>query len=604
MTAKPAAELTIGRFPVTKVLGRGTQGAVYLARDPDLDRPVALKLLADIGGHGPAEGDEISPQARNLARLRHPNIIALYEAGRLHGFTYLVFEYLVGTVLREELKRTGALPLASAYSTMIQIVDAMAYAHAKGILHLDLNPSNIMRDEAGKPRILDFDLSRAVGTSPAPDRLIAGTASYMAPESFTEEGVDAGADVYALGRIFYELLTGERAAPVDSNAALSGQMVHAEIDLALLRNADPAGHFTEIIQRATRSRPSERYADAGAMHEAMLAAWKRYENSLVPGDAALYGTVAYVMKRIERRGDFPAISRTLAEVNQLTSGDQQSPISRLTNVVLRDYALTNRLLKLANSAGFSRVSGKVGTVSDAITLLGVEQVRMTCNGLTCFGHFARRKQDVRLREESIAAFNTGLLARHLAAQCKSREVEQAFLAGMLFTLGRMLTIYYFNDDFEEIESLVARGATEEAAARSVLGIGMSELGIAVGRLWGLPEPTLACMDDAATVVPPQNAPPLRAIVRLAQQLVCVDARRQPPNESLLAASAALRPHLILELPILHALLDAGIAKFKTFAPVLEVDVAQSQTIQRVDQWLREFAPNAAPGDPAAASVAA
>jgi serine/threonine protein kinase len=151
MTAAP--ERKIGRFSILKVLGRGAQGAVYLAKDPDLGRLVAVKLVAEIH-YGSGEDAGPSPQARNLAQLRHPNIVALHEAGRVHGFTYLVFEYLEGTVLREELAKSGPMGLPQAYSTMIQIVDAMAYAHAKGILHLDLNPNNIMRDEAGRPRIV------------------------------------------------------------------------------------------------------------------------------------------------------------------------------------------------------------------------------------------------------------------------------------------------------------------------------------------------------------------------------------------------------------------------------------------------------------------
>jgi serine/threonine protein kinase len=582
MTAAP--ERKIGRFPIIKVLGRGSQGAVYLARDPDLDRLVAIKLVAEIH-HGDRADAGVSPQARNLAQLRHPNIVALHEAGRMHGFTFLVFEHLEGTVLREEIDKSGALPLPRAYSTMIQIVDAMAYAHAKGILHLDLNPNNIMRDGADRPRIVDFDLSRSVDAPAAPSDVIAGTASYMAPEYFSTEPVDARADVYALGRIFHDLLTGTRPVPPTSGDAMTGQIRTSELDLEALRPVDRTGHFIEVIRRATSRNPAERFPDARRMHDALLAAWAQSEGSIDPQDAALHGTIAYVMKRIERKGDFPAVSRTLAEVNQLTSGDKQSPMSRLTDVVLRDYALTNRLLKLANSAGHSPMAGKIKTVSDAIRLLGTEQVRLTCNGLACFGHFAGRKQDRRLREESIAAFITGLIARHLAAHSKSKEVEQAFLAGMLFTLGRMLALYYFSEDHEEIEQLVAGGASEDEAARSVLGITLSDLGAAVGRVWGLPQSTLDCMAGAEAMHSQPPDPPLCAIVRLAHHLIEVDSVKQPANASLLQASARLRPHMSLELPALHALLGAGVEKFKAFAPVLEVDVAQSRCIQRIEKWI-------------------
>ena len=576
MTAAP--ERKIGRFPILKVLGRGSQGAVYLAKDPDLDRLVAVKLVAEIH-YGNREDPGLSPQARNLAQLRHPNIVALHEAGRIHGFTYLVFEYLEGTVLREELAKSGPLTLPQAYSTMIQIVDAMAYAHAKGILHLDLNPNNIMRDEAGRPRIVDFDLSRTVDAGAAHSEVIAGTASYMAPEYRSGDCVDARADVYALGRIFQDLLTGRPPGPAD------GPPSDPQSQLELLRRIDGADAFIDVLRCAMDRDPTRRYLDARRMHDAMLSAWRRTEGSIAQPADALHGTIAYVMRRIERKGDFPAVSRTLAEVNQLTSGDQHSPISRLTDVVLRDYALTSRLLKLANSAGFAPASGSIRTVSDAIRILGTEQVRLTCNGLTCFGHFAARKQDRRLREESIAAFIAGLIARHLAQQARSREVEQAFLAGMLFGLGRILALYYFTEDFEEIEQLLAKGATEDEAARSVLGITLPELGAAVGRVWGLPETVLACMGRQAAADEQGNEQSLSAVVHLANCLVRVDVETDPDNVRLLEANERLRTTLALDLPLLHALLAAAVEKFRVFASVLEVDAARSICIGRMEEWL-------------------
>jgi serine/threonine protein kinase len=579
MTAAP--ERKIGRFPILKVLGRGAQGAVYLAKDPELDRLVAVKLVAEVH-YGIDEGTGPSPQARNLAQLRHPNIVALHEAGRIHGFTYLVFEYLEGTVLRDELAKSGPMALPQAYSTMIQIVDAMAYAHAKGILHLDLNPNNIMRDEAGRPRIVDFDLSRTVDGAAARPEVIAGTASYMAPEYRSGDCVDARADVYALGRIFHDLLTGRRA---DQSKAV--EVPTAQIDPAPLRAIAGMEFFLDVLDRATAADPDRRYPDARRMHEAMVSSWRRTEAAMTSGADALHGTVAYVMRRIERKGDFPAVSRTLAEVNQLTSGDQPSSIARLTDVVLRDYALTNRLLKLANSAGFAPASGSIKTVSDAIRVLGTEQVRLTCNGLTCFGHFAARRQDQRLREESISAFVTGLITRYLAQQIKSRDMEQAFLAGMLFTLGRMLALYYFTEDFQAIEELVAQGASEDEAAHSVLGLTLGELGVAVGRVWGLPEATLACMGtgDAALGQPTESS--LTSMVHLAHCLVEVDADSDPESTRLLAATARLRPAVHLDLPTLHTLLGAAVDKFRVFAQVLEVDATRSTSVARMVRWLEQ-----------------
>ncbi len=578
---QPAENLKIGRFPILKPLGRGSQGAVYLARDPDLDRLVAIKLMSELSGT-PASDVNGWPAARNLAQLRHPNIIALFEIGQFHNFTYLVFEYLEGVALRKELKELGPMALPAAYSAIAQVTDAMAYAHAKGILHLDLNPNNIMRDQEGKPRIMDFDLSRRVDAQSSSE-FITGTLPYMAPEHFKTHVLDARTDVYALGQIFYEMLTGQLAVPLAPEKEMIAHIFDNEAESAPLQRADPEGHFREVIRKATEKNPAGRYPHARAMHDALLHALANSRAAAGEKNALFHGTVAFVLKRIERRGDFPAVSKTLADINQLTREESQSPISRLSAVVLRDYALTNRLLKLANSSYYARTSGRVKTVSDAINLLGVEQVRLTCNGLSCFGHFTRRKQDVRLREESIASFMAGLISRHLAAQIKAKETEEAFLTGMLFHLGKMLALFYFSDDFEEMEDLTARGATPEEAARSVLGITLQEMGYAVGEAWGLPPVVLNCMIDSAA--PSGSSQALGPIVRFANALTSADSRTDPMGNHVAMLAEALRPHLSLDPIATHALLASALAKFKLFAPALEVDVSKSACIQRLENWL-------------------
>lgn len=568
---------SIGRFTIIRPLGRGSQGAVYLARDPDLDRLVAIKLVSEMAGQDNTDG---WPQARNLAQLRHPNIIALYELGRFHTLTYLVFEYLEGTPMREEINALGVMPPPLAFSTMAQVTDAMAYAHAKGILHLDLNPNNIMRDEEGKPRIMDFDLSRRVDVQPN-SRLITGTLPYMAPEHFKSRQLDTRTDVYALGQILYELLTGALAVPLDEERKMIEDICQHDADYDLLGDADPGGHFERVIRKATMKDPARRYADARAFYDDLAAAWEKARPKMDPQAAVVHGTVAFVMKRIERKGDFPAVSKTLAEVNQLTSNDSSSPVSRLAAVVLRDVALTSRLLKLANSSYYSRVSGTVKSVSDAINIMGVEQVRLTCNGLTCFGHFAGRKQDARLREASIAAFIAGLLSRHLATQTGMKESESAFLGGMLHDLGRMLAMYYFPEDYEEIEDLVTRGAAPEEAARTVLGIGLADMGHAVGEAWGLPPEVLGCMRDGD-----DEYAAVRDIARFANALAGVDVERDPDDALLAAATAALSRHVELSDAKRHALLSAAMEKFRGFAPALEVDPGKSACMQRIDAWLK------------------
>ncbi len=581
-------ERKIGRFSIIKRLGRGAQGAVYLARDPDLDRLVAVKLVSEL----PDGGGDVYERARLLAQLRHPNIVALYEAGRFHNFTYLVLEYLTGKALNEELRPGVGFALARAYSTMLQITDAMAYAHAKGILHLDLNPNNVMYDDDGKPRVMDFDLSRRVGVQ-AQAQLIVGTLPYMAPEYFLTHVLDARTDVYALGQMLYTLLCGRTALGAGSEAELVRRVCNAQLDFSALQDVGAAGLFAEVIRRATAKAPDERYPGARAMREALMAVWMAQSEDSAARSAPIHGTVAFAMKRIERRGDFPAVSKSLADINRLTSGESASPMSQLAAVVLRDFALTNRLLKLANSSYYPSAKGTVRNVSDAIALLGVEQVRLACNSLACFAQFGQKKSDARLREASIAAFIAGLVARHLAIELNVKQTEEVFLAGMLLQLGRTLVLFYFPDDFDEIEDLVARGASPDEAARSVLGVPFGELGYAVGDTWRLPPMVLHCMRESVVAEAPAQNDPLRAIVRFANDLVAVDAASDPGARCIAASGAQLPAQIRPSLAQAQALLVAALDKFKSFAPVLEVDLSGSACVKRIEAWLEANAPAAA-----------
>jgi HD-like signal output (HDOD) protein len=571
-TQAPAAEaLMIGRFPVVKLLGHGAQGQVFLARDPDLDRLVAIKLVKP----QPGQNETGWPQARNLAQLRHPNIVALHEFGRHQDSMFLVFEYVEGSTLAEELKRRGALPFAEACEAMLQITSAVAHAHAHGILHLDLNPRNVMRDKDGGLRVMDFDLSRRTG-APAADDLIAGTVPYMAPEHFTTHKLDERSDVYALGQMFYTLLTGAPAITAATLQEAADRICHREIAVEPLQQADPGGRAVALIRRATAKNAALRFADAKAMHDALAAALAPSS----PAADAAQGAVAFLLKRMEHRGEFPAVSRTLAEINRI-AGDEKTTLARISGAVLRDYALTNRLLKLANSPHYPHLAGKVATVSDAIKLLGFNEVRLVCSGLACFGHFSGGRQK-KLREEATASFIAGLIARHQAAQAGMKDVEEAFIAGMLFNLGRALALFYFPEDCWEIENLMARGTAPDQAARQILGITLPELGHAVGKVWGLPAEVIDCMLPPLADAPPAAAR-LGAIVRFANALAGADAEADPGDERVAQAASRLQPPP--SEANVAALLAAALEKFKAFAPALEIEPDKSACVQRLERWI-------------------
>jgi predicted Ser/Thr protein kinase len=230
-TAPSPAELA-GYFPqleILELLGQGGMGAVYKARQRGLDRLVALKVLPQGAGRDPAFAERFSREARSLARLNHPNIVTVYDFGQTGGLYYFLMEYVDGVNLRQTL-RAGQLRPQEALQIIPPLCEALQYAHDEGIVHRDIKPENILLDKKGRVKVADFGLARLLGRAPADLRLtgagqVMGTPHYMAPEQVERPlEVDHRADIYSLGVVFYELLTGElplgRFAPPSHRAGV------------------------------------------------------------------------------------------------------------------------------------------------------------------------------------------------------------------------------------------------------------------------------------------------------------------------------------------------------------------------------------------------
>ena len=188
----------LGKFEIRRVLGQGGQSTVFLAHDPQLQRDVAIKLLRL--GRGRTRS-ALLDEARTAGRLRHPNIASVHEAGEDGESTHIVFEFIEGRPLDRVLKEDGALAPARAVELMIGILDALAHAHAAGVIHRDLKPSNVMVDRDGRPRVMDFGIAlRAGGGSDvAQSGGLMGTPAYMAPEYVAAQTVAPSNDVFAAG---------------------------------------------------------------------------------------------------------------------------------------------------------------------------------------------------------------------------------------------------------------------------------------------------------------------------------------------------------------------------------------------------------------------
>ena len=206
--------LLFPQLEIKELLGHGGMGAVYLARQKALDRLVALKLLAPREGSSPEFAERFTREAKALARLNHPRIVAIYDFGIVEGLYFFLMEYVDGTNLRH-LMRGGHLSPAEALALVPQICDALQYAHEESVVHRDIKPENILLDKKGRVKIADFGLAKILGTDTSEvgltgSRHVMGTPHYMAPEQLEHpKNVDHRADIYSLGVVFYEMLTGE-----------------------------------------------------------------------------------------------------------------------------------------------------------------------------------------------------------------------------------------------------------------------------------------------------------------------------------------------------------------------------------------------------------
>jgi serine/threonine protein kinase len=246
---------------VLELIGSGGMGMIYKARQPQLDRMVALKILSPELSRDPAFAERFSREAQALARLHHSNIVSIFDFGQAGGFYYLLMEYVDGFTLRALIQQQRLAP-AEAQRLVVEICHALQFAHEEGIVHRDIKPSNILIDKKGRVKIADFGLAKLAGKDgnflwAGHTAMIMGTPHYMAPEQVESPGqVDHRADIYALGVVFYELLTGE--LPLGRFLAPSKK---ARIDPRLDR----------VVLRALEKEPRRRFQHVGEVRTAVEA---------------------------------------------------------------------------------------------------------------------------------------------------------------------------------------------------------------------------------------------------------------------------------------------------------------------------------------------
>ena len=259
----------LGRYQVEKELGKGAMGVVYLGKDPKIGRVVAIKTMALSQEF---EGEELTDarerffrEAETAGRLQHQNIVTIFDAGEEHDLAYIAMEFLKGSDLLDFCKGANLLPMPKVLSIVARVAEALAYAHKQNVVHRDIKPANIMYEvDSDTVKVTDFGIARITDSSKTKTGLVLGTPSFMSPEQIAGKKVDGRSDLYSLGVMLFQMLTGVLPFRGDSMAELMYKIANEEApDIRIVRNDIP-DQLADVVARALAKRSDVRYQDGDA----------------------------------------------------------------------------------------------------------------------------------------------------------------------------------------------------------------------------------------------------------------------------------------------------------------------------------------------------
>ncbi len=382
------------RYQIIKMIGEGGMANVYLAYDTILERNVAVKIL-----RGDLATDEkfvrrFQREALSASSLSHPNIVEVYDVGEDHGIYYIVMEYIEGKHLKQLLKKRGKLTLNEVVDIMLQITDGMSAAHDSYIIHRDIKPQNIMILENGIVKITDFGIAMALNsTQLTQTNSVMGSVHYLPPEQASGKGSTIQSDVYSMGILMYELLSG--TLPYKGDNAVEIALKHLKEPLPSIRKECPdiPNSVENIIIKSTAKNPKNRYADARSMHEDLLTC---LDESRANEDKYVYKYPEFdetqtlkQEKEIEKTLDLKDTTNEL-EVKQITDKDlkrKENKLLIILGAIFAGLAIMTAVIVLLLPKLFTskevvvpNVSGK--TINEAINILNENGLKISAERRT------------------------------------------------------------------------------------------------------------------------------------------------------------------------------------------------------------------------------
>lgn len=716
----------VGNYVVERTLAHGNMGSVFVARHPTLGRQVAVKFLGKDEDLPPPElTARFLDEARITATLRHRNIIDIFDFGELDGRPYYVMELLDGLDLAQVMQVRGQFTLAEVIECLEQICSGLAAAHAAGVVHRDLKPGNIfmLQEHPVRFKLMDFGVAKVLhtGSDQTQHGQIIGTPRYMSPEQALGQidRTSIQSDIYSLGVIAYEMLTGRGPFENPSPVVLLVMHVNSPVPrvqelapdvptwLAELVQAclakDPKDRPTSVqhildtlrAQRVAHSVPPEgmfnltslelpaaqpvldqstlsnaeppvladpvtvdvpvtSFTVADSRHATLEAdtgegnpmpvlaevlpnpeqpAESHEMQSSAPIESppqdhaesahakltdADRNTLNRLLSRMQRNGDFPAFVQNVGEVSRRADCEGSCSAEQLGTTILKDYALTAKLLRIVNSAYVNRFGGKIYSVRHAIVILGFDRVRSLALSTSVFKNKGKPEHAERISESAINSLVSGEIARHLCSAAGLDDPEQATVGSMFRHLGRHLTLVYLPELYDQIEQLMQEhNMSMNHAAERVLGLTLHKLGVGIAERWRLPAKVISAM-----CVVPDRALKLRreedklaALADLSNNICDIVASNRSPDERASALAALLARHTNLVQLDEDELKELMLAVQKSFEQrymsLLGTAARSNRFARSVAAMLGDPDPNtaaaqgaqSAPQDPAAAEAA-
>jgi serine/threonine-protein kinase len=286
----------IGKYQIIGQIGQGAMGVVYKAMDPFIERVVAVKTMSADLDADPEVRARFFREARSAGQLSHKNIVTIYDLGEEGGKAYMAMEFLDGEDLKHSIGRRDKMPLERKLEWMMEILEGLAHAHNKQVIHRDIKPGNIHITRSGQVKILDFGLARVSSSDITKTGSVMGTPNYMSPEQIRSEGVDHRSDIFSAGATFYELLTYRK--PFHSSSLPATFFKILQQDPEPIESIDPSipPDFSAIILRAMAKDPEKRYQNV----DEMLRDLDRLRKSLVEQRRAAAGEAKDVITALDQ----------------------------------------------------------------------------------------------------------------------------------------------------------------------------------------------------------------------------------------------------------------------------------------------------------------